>query len=120
MAFAHVGAPLMVDSFAGGGGASIGIEIALGRSPDLAINHDPDALALHAASHPETHHLSENVYRVDPLDHLKGKHIGLAWFSPRAHPEERRPRRCRHHGERRGVQGSWAAGRDRSRADAVP
>ncbi|RVG46467.1 DNA cytosine methyltransferase [Sinorhizobium meliloti] len=82
MASAYVGAPVIVDSFAGGGGASTGIEMALGRSPDIAINHNPDALALHAANHPETHHLSENVYRVDPLDHLKGKHIGLAWFSP--------------------------------------
>ncbi|WP_027991963.1 DNA cytosine methyltransferase [Sinorhizobium meliloti] len=82
MASAYVGAPLIVDSFAGGGGASTGIEMALGRSPDIAINHNPDALALHAANHPETHHLSENVYRVDPLDHLRGKHIGLAWFSP--------------------------------------
>ncbi|MQW24272.1 C-5 cytosine-specific DNA methylase [Sinorhizobium meliloti] len=82
MASAYIGAPLIVDSFAGGGGASTGIEMALGRSPDIAINHNPEALALHAANHPETHHLSENVYRVDPLDHLKGKHIGLAWFSP--------------------------------------
>ena len=55
MAFAHVGAPLMVDSFAGGGEASPGTEIALGHSPELAINHDPDALALHAALQPETH-----------------------------------------------------------------
>lgn len=76
------GLPMIVDSFAGGGGASTGIELALGRSPDIAINHNADALALHAANHPETHHLSENVYRVDPLDHLKGRHIGLAWFSP--------------------------------------
>ncbi|ASY68877.1 DNA cytosine methyltransferase [Sinorhizobium fredii] len=82
MASSYLGAPLIFDSFAGGGGASTGIEMALGRSPDLAINHNPDALALHAANHPETHHLSENVYKVDPLDHLKGKHIGLAWFSP--------------------------------------
>ncbi|MQV37530.1 C-5 cytosine-specific DNA methylase [Sinorhizobium meliloti] len=82
MASAYIGAPLIIDSFAGGGGASTGIEMALGRSPDIAINHNADALALHAANHPETHHLSENVYRVDPLDHLKGKHIGLAWFSP--------------------------------------
>lgn len=79
---ADLGAPLIVDSFAGGGGASTGIEMALGRSPDIAINHNADALALHAANHPETHHLSENVYLIDPLDHLKGKHIGLAWFSP--------------------------------------
>lgn len=74
--------PLIIDSFAGAGGASTGIEMALGRSPDIAINHNPAALALHAANHPETLHLSENVYKVDPLDYLAGKHIGLAWFSP--------------------------------------
>ncbi|QOL81103.1 DNA cytosine methyltransferase [Pseudooceanicola spongiae] len=74
--------PLIVDSFAGGGGASTGIEMALGRSPDIAINHNAAALALHAANHPETLHLSENVFRVDPLDHLQGQHIGLMWFSP--------------------------------------
>ena len=76
------GLPMIVDSFAGGGGASTGIEMALGRGPDIAINHNPAALALHAANHPETLHLSENVFRVDPLDHLSGKHIGLMWFSP--------------------------------------
>lgn len=74
--------PLIVDSFAGGGGASTGIENALGRGPDIAINHNPAALALHAANHPDTLHLSENVYRIDPLDHLAGRHIGLMWFSP--------------------------------------
>lgn len=74
--------PMIVDSFAGGGGASTGIEMALGRSPDIAINHSPEALALHAANHPEALHLSENVYRVDPLTYLAGKHIGLMWFSP--------------------------------------
>jgi DNA (cytosine-5)-methyltransferase 1 len=75
-------APLIVDSFAGGGGASTGIEMALGRSPDIAINHNADALALHAANHPDTLHLSENIFKVDPLDHVAGKHVGLAWFSP--------------------------------------
>lgn len=74
--------PYIIDSFAGGGGASTGIEHALGRSPDYAINHNAAALALHEANHPETIHLSENVYKIDPLDHLRGKHIGLAWFSP--------------------------------------
>ena len=74
--------PMIIDSFAGGGGASTGIEMALGRSPDIAVNHSADALALHAANHPDTLHLSENVYKVDPLDHMRGKHIGLAWFSP--------------------------------------
>lgn len=74
--------PVIMDSFAGGGGASTGIEMALGRSPDIAINHNPVALALHEANHPETLHLSENVYHVDPLDHVAGRHVGLAWFSP--------------------------------------
>lgn len=74
--------PLIIDSFAGGGGASTGIELALGRSPDIAVNHNPAALALHAANHPETLHLSENVYKVDPLDYLRRRHVGLAWFSP--------------------------------------
>lgn len=74
--------PLIVDSFAGGGGASTGIEMALGRSPDIAINHNPAALAMHEANHPETLHLQQNIYKVDPLDYVKGKHVGLAWFSP--------------------------------------
>jgi DNA (cytosine-5)-methyltransferase 1 len=73
---------LIVDSFAGGGGASTGIEMALGRSPDIAINHNADALALHAVNHPDTVHLSENIFKVDPLDHVAGQHVGLAWFSP--------------------------------------
>lgn len=73
---------MIVDSFAGGGGASTGIEMALGRSPDIAINHNPAALALHKANHPDTLHLSENVWQVDPLDYVKGRHVGLAWFSP--------------------------------------
>lgn len=76
------GAPLIVDSFAGGGGASTGIEMALGRSPDIAINHNVDALALHAVNHPDTLHLSENIFKVDPLDYVAGRHVGLAWFSP--------------------------------------
>ncbi|CAN5478641.1 DNA cytosine methyltransferase [soil metagenome] len=73
---------LITDSFAGGGGASLGIEMALGRSPDIAINHDAEALAMHAANHPSTVHLSKNIWKVDPLDHVHGKRIGLAWFSP--------------------------------------
>jgi DNA (cytosine-5)-methyltransferase 1 len=77
-----IGQPLIIDSFAGGGGASTGIEMTLGRSPDIAINHNEAALALHAANHPETLHLSENIFKVDPLDHVKGQHVGLAWFSP--------------------------------------
>lgn len=75
-------APLIIDCFAGGGGASTGIEMALGRSPDYAINHDPVAVAMHAVNHPDAIHLCQNVYKVDPLDHFARAHIGFAWFSP--------------------------------------
>jgi DNA (cytosine-5)-methyltransferase 1 len=74
--------PLIIDCFAGGGGASTGIEMALGRSPDYAINHDPVAVAMHAVNHPDAIHLCQNVYQVDPLDHFNRAHIGFAWFSP--------------------------------------
>jgi len=74
--------PLIIDSFAGGGGASTGIEMAIGRSPDYAIDHSEAALAMHAANHPDTIHLVENIWKVNPLDWIKGKHVGLAWFSP--------------------------------------
>lgn len=73
---------LIVDSFAGGGGASCGIEMALGRSPDIAINHDGDALAMHAANHPGTLHLTENIWQVDPDDVCGSKPIDLFWASP--------------------------------------
>lgn len=73
---------LIVDSFAGGGGASTGIERALGRSPDIAINHNAEALAMHAANHPTTRHYCESVWDVDPLDVCAGRRVGLAWFSP--------------------------------------
>ncbi|HEV7345512.1 MAG TPA: DNA cytosine methyltransferase [Devosia sp.] len=73
---------LIVDSFAGGGGASTGIEMALGRSPDYAINHDAEALALHAANHPDTVHLSKNIYKVDPMDVVGRRKVGLLWASP--------------------------------------
>ncbi len=73
---------LIVDSFAGGGGASTGIEAALGRSPDIAINHDPLALAMHAANHPTTYHACEDVYRTDLRRLTKGQPVGLLWASP--------------------------------------
>ena len=73
---------LIIDSFAGGGGASTGIEMALGRSPDYAINHDAEALALHAANNPETVHLSKNIYKVDPMDVVGRRKVGLLWASP--------------------------------------
>lgn len=73
---------LIVDSFAGGGGASTGIELALGRSPDIAINHDAEALALHRINHPETWHLPHNVWKVDPVAVTAGRPVGLLWASP--------------------------------------
>jgi DNA (cytosine-5)-methyltransferase 1 len=71
---------IIVDNFAGGGGASTGIEMALGVSPDIAINHDDVALAMHEVNHPSTKHLHNNVWKVDP-DEIE-EPIGLGWFSP--------------------------------------
>lgn len=73
---------LVVDNFAGGGGASTGIEAALGRPIDIAINHDPEAIAMHRANHPGTRHYCENVWEVDPVEACGGRPVGLAWFSP--------------------------------------
>ena len=73
---------LIVDSFAGGGGASLGIELALGRSPDIAINHDAVALSMHRANHPATLHMAHNVWKVDPLAATAGRPVGLMWASP--------------------------------------
>jgi DNA (cytosine-5)-methyltransferase 1 len=73
---------LIVDSFAGGGGASTGIELALGRSPDFAINHDANALAMHRINHPGTVHLNSNIYHVDPRDVVGRRKVGLLWASP--------------------------------------
>lgn len=73
---------LIVDNFAGGGGASTGIEMATGRSVDIAINHDPDAIAMHRANHPRARHYCEDVWQVDPVEACSGNPVGLAWFSP--------------------------------------
>lgn len=73
---------LAVDSFAGGGGASEGIEAAIGRPVDIAINHSPEAIAMHKANHPETRHYCEDIWAVDPVEACAGKPVGLAWFSP--------------------------------------
>lgn len=73
---------LIVDNFAGGGGASTGIEMAIGRSVDIAINHDPDAIAMHKANHPHTKHYCEDVWQVDPVEACDGTPVALAWFSP--------------------------------------
>lgn len=73
---------LIVDNFAGGGGASTGIELATGKSVDIAINHDPEAIRMHKANHPNTKHYCEDVWQVDPVKVCKGYPVGLAWFSP--------------------------------------
>ena len=73
---------LVVDNFAGGGGASTGIERAIGRSVDIAINHDIDAIRMHETNHPHTKHYCESVWDVDPVTATNGQPVGLAWFSP--------------------------------------
>lgn len=73
---------LIIDNFAGGGGASTGMEMALGRAVDIAINHDGEAVAMHLANHPYTTHYCEDVWTVDPCKIVKGRPVGLAWFSP--------------------------------------
>lgn len=89
---AFLGDELIVDSFAGGGGASSGIERALGRSPDIAVNHDAEAIAMHAANHPTTRHYTESVWEVDPRIATAGRPVALAWFSPD----------CKHHSKAKG------------------
>ena len=73
---------LIVDNFAGGGGASTGIELATGYSVDIAINHDPEAIRMHKANHPNTKHYCENVWAIDPVEACNGHPVALAWFSP--------------------------------------
>lgn len=73
---------LFVDNFAGGGGASTGIEMAIGRSVDIAINHDPSAIAMHTVNHPDTKHYCEDVWEVSPVEACNGNPVDLAWFSP--------------------------------------
>ena len=76
------GPGLIIDNFAGGGGASTGIEAALGRPIDIAINHDPEAVAMHAANHPATKHYCQSVWQADPEEVAGGRPVDLAWFSP--------------------------------------
>lgn len=73
---------LIIDCFAGGGGASVGIEMALGRPVDIAINHDPDAILMHKTNHPDTLHLTEDIFRVDLKKYVKDRHVALMWASP--------------------------------------
>lgn len=73
---------LIVDCFAGGGGASVGIEMALGRPVDIAINHDPDAILMHKTNHQDTLHLTEDIFKVNLKKYVKGQHVALMWASP--------------------------------------
>ncbi|WP_332399285.1 DNA cytosine methyltransferase [Vibrio metschnikovii] len=73
---------IVVDNFAGGGGASTGMELGLNRHVDIAINHDPEAIDMHKMNHPETKHYCESVWDVDPAEACEGRPVGLAWFSP--------------------------------------
>jgi len=83
---------LIIDNFAGAGGASLGIEQALGMTVDIAINHDAAAIEMHRANHPDTYHYCENIWKVDPVEATKGNPVGLAWFSPD----------CTHHSRAKG------------------
>ncbi|WP_297207373.1 DNA cytosine methyltransferase [uncultured Pluralibacter sp.] len=85
---------IIIDNFAGGGGASTGIELAIGRSVDIAINHDPNAVAMHTTNHPNTLHYCESVYDVRPKVATAGRRVGLAWFSPD----------CRHFSKAKGAK----------------
>lgn len=77
-----IASELVIDLFAGGGGASTGIEQAIGRHVDIAVNHDPEAVSLHSANHPQTRHYVSDVFEVDPLAVTGGQDVGLLWASP--------------------------------------
>lgn len=73
---------IIADNFAGGGGASTGIELATGRVCAIAINHDSDAILMHKTNHPLTEHFQASVWDIDPVEVCRGRPVGLAWFSP--------------------------------------
>ncbi|GAA6440070.1 DNA cytosine methyltransferase [[Clostridium] symbiosum] len=73
---------MIIDCFAGGGGASVGIEMALGRPVDIAVNHDPQAIRMHKTNHPDTLHLTEDIFKVDLKQYVAGRHVALMWASP--------------------------------------
>ena len=73
---------MIIDCFAGDGGASVGIEMALGRSVDIAVNHDPQAILMHKTNHPDTIHLTEDIFAVDLAMYTVGRHVDLMWASP--------------------------------------
>ena len=73
---------MIIDCFAGGGGASVGIEMALGRHVDIAVNHDPQAIRMHKVNHPDTLHLTEDIFSVDLERYVDGRRVPLMWASP--------------------------------------
>jgi len=73
---------IIIDAFAGGGGASVGIEMALGRHVDIAVNHDPQAILMHKTNHPDTLHLTEDIFKVDLQKYVAGRKVSLMWASP--------------------------------------
>lgn len=73
---------LIIDCFAGGGGASVGIEMALGRQVDIAVNHDPMAILMHRTNHPDTLHLTEDIFKVNLREYVRGRNVDLMWASP--------------------------------------
>lgn len=111
-----IGYEMIVDLFAGGGGASTGIELALGRHVDVAVDHDPEAVLLHQANHPQTTHYVNDVFEVDPRQVTNGRPVGLLWASPDCtyHSKARggKPHRDRNRARRRrglaGVVVRWA------------
>ncbi|HEV7455298.1 MAG TPA: DNA cytosine methyltransferase [Roseococcus sp.] len=88
---------MIVDLFAGGGGASVGILRATGRHPDLAVNHDATAIAVHTANHPGTRHAQASVWKVEPREACAGRPVGLLWASPD----------CRHFSRASGGAARW-------------
>lgn len=73
---------MIIDCFAGGGGASAGIEMALGYPVDIAVNHDPEAIRMHEVNHPNTLHLTEDIFKVDLERYVNGDNVELMWASP--------------------------------------
>src|SRR4051812_25097354 len=106
-ASAGLAGEMIIDIFAGGGGASHGIEMALGRSPDYAINHDEHAITMHLANHPSTRHFREDVWKVNIKAITGGRPVGLLWASPD----------CRHFSRAKG--GKRVSKRVRSLASVV-
>ena len=92
---------MIIDNFAGGGGASTGIELATGRIVDIAVNHDRAAIEMHEKNHPYTRHYCEDVWEIDPRKVTQGRPVALVWCSPD----------CKHFSKAKGGAENWAADR---------